>query len=166
MAAVDTLLGPDQLRWILQGAVTITVASADAQGQPSIAQAIGCRVVQAGESQRLRLLMLEPRNRRTVADLRAGRAVATVFTHSASTRSLQLKADGAVEQPATPADTDCVNAYIGSVVADWALHGVAEAFVHALLPRGPGPLLAFEFQAHTAFDQTPGLRAGTQLVQP
>lgn len=157
----EAVLSHEQACWILQEAVTLTIASADAERRPSIAQAIGCRILD--ERRRVRLLLLEPRNRIVVADLRAGRPVALLFTHGFSLRSLQLKAAGGIEQPVTPADHDCINAYIGSMHAQWPVHGVPIAYLDAMLPREPGPLLAFEFVPESAFDQTPGPRAGTLM---
>jgi hypothetical protein len=43
---MGAILDGEQLCWLMQGAVTITAASADAQCRPSIGQVIGCRAVE------------------------------------------------------------------------------------------------------------------------
>ena len=155
------VIDAEQADWIGRGAASITLASSDEAHAPSLGQGIGCRV--DATRKRVTVFMLEPRNAAVIADLRAGRAIAAVFTHSGTMRSLQLKAQSAREVPLEPGDQERITAYIGVMVLAWIQTGVSEAFGHALLARGPGPIVAFEFEPHVGFDQTPGPQAGTPL---
>lgn len=154
-------LDTEQVRWILYGGATMTIASRSAAMRPSIGQVLGCRV-EAGSS-RLTAFLLASRNRAVIADMRAGREVAVVLTRSSTTRSLQIKASCAAEVPMTDADRDRVKDYVEMVVREWAQDGVPAAFTRTLLVSGPGPILAFEIEMAAAFDQTPGPRAGESL---
>lgn len=158
MAAV---IDAEQATWMVQAGPSITIASCNESLRPSLGQGLGCRV-EAGR-ERITVFLLEPRNLDLVADLRAGRAFAVVFTHSSSLRSVQLKAVSAREVPLQPGDQERIVAYTGAVALQWATTGVPEILAQTLLCRSPGTLLAFEFTPHVAFDQTPGPRAGTPL---
>jgi hypothetical protein len=157
---MPAVIDAQQADWMVQGGPSITLASSSAAG-PSLGQGIGCRV--DGSRQLLTVFLVEPRNLALLADLRAGRPVAVVFTHSASLSSLQLKAETAREVPLQPGDSERITAYIGSVVLQWSAFGTPESFTLALLARGPGAIVAFELVPYVAFDQTPGPRAGTPL---
>jgi len=159
-AGMTTVIDAKQADWMVQGGPSITLASSSAAG-PSLGQGIGCRVDSARE--RITVFLVEPRNLGLVADLRAGRPAAVVFTHSPSLSSLQLKAETAREVPLQPGDSERIAAYIGSVALQWSAIGAPEAFTHVLLARGPGAILAFELTPYVAFDQAPGPRAGTPL---
>jgi len=154
---VAPVLDEEQARWLLEAAPSITVASCDAAGIPSLGQGIGCRI----EAGRVRVYMVEARNRAVIADLRAGRPVAVVFTHSPTLRSLQLKARRAEEVPLEPGDGGRIEAYVNGVAQAWVY--APEPFVRTLLATGPGPMLAFELDPTAAFDQTPGPQAGAAL---
>lgn len=137
----------------------MTVASSDSAGGPSLGQGIGVRIDEAGT--RIRLFMVEARSQAVVNDLRAGRPVAVVFTHSPSLRSLQVKAPNATEVPLEPGDHEHIAAYVDAVVRGWVY--APEPFVRTLLATGPGPIVAFELEPNAAFDQTPGPKAGAAL---
>lgn len=157
VAVIDT----QQAEWMVQGGPSITLASSSAAAGPSLGQGIGCRV--DGARERVTVFLVEARNLALAADLRAGRPLAAVFTHSPSLKSLQLKAQTSREVPLQAGDTERIAAYIGSVALQWGAYGKPESFTHTLLARGPGAISAFEFEPYVAFDQTPGPRAGTPL---
>lgn len=154
-------LDEEQVRWIRYGGPTISIASRSVALRPSIGHAIGCRV-EAGAS-RLAFFVLALRNPGVVIDLRAGREVAVVMTRSSTTRSLQVKAKCATEVPFTSADQACIDAYLETVVREWAQDGTPPAFTRTWMVTGPGPVLAFEMEMTEAFDQSPGPRAGEAL---
>ena len=108
--------------------------------------------------------MVEARSRALVADLRAGRPIAVVFTHSPTLRSLQLKAKRATEVALEPGDRERIDAYVDAVARAW-VHA-PEDFVRTLLAKGPGEIVAFELEPSAAFDQTPGPKAGAALHKP
>lgn len=152
------MLDDEQARWLLEIAPSITFSSCDATGAPSLGQGIGVRVTGPA---RVRVFAVEARNRAAVADLRGGRPIAVVFTHSPTLRSLQLKAVRAVEVALEPGDREHIDAYVNAVVKAWVY--APEPFVRTLLATGPGPILAFELEPTAAFDQTPGPQAGAAL---
>lgn len=154
-------LSEGQVRWVLYGGPTISVASRSAALRPSIGQAIGCCLA-AGSSQ-VRFFMLASRNRGVITDLRAGHEVAVVMTRSSTTRSLQIKGSSAKEVPLTDEDRARAEEYVETVVREWAQDGTPPAFTRALMVTGPGPIVAFEMEMTAAFDQTPGPRAGEAL---
>jgi hypothetical protein len=156
------VIDDEQAQWLAQGAPSITLASCDASGAPSLGQGICCRV--ASEPTRVRVFLVEARNRALIADLRAGRPIAVVFTHSPTLRSLQLKARRADEVSVEPSDHVLMSTYVDSVVQAWSY--APEPMVRALLATGPGPIIAFELQPSSAFDQTPGPQAGASLSKP
>jgi hypothetical protein len=158
MAAV---ISAEQAAWMVQAGPSITIASCNETGGPSVAQGLGCRVDAAREQ--VTVFMLESRSLDVIADLRAGRAAAVVFTHGGSLRSIQLKATSARVIPLAPGDQERIVAYTGAVALQWSMTGTPEIVAQTVLCRGPGTLLAFEFTPHVAFDQTPGPRAGTPL---
>lgn len=153
------IVDAEQAAWITQGAVSVSVASRDASLRPSIGQAHGCRVAPTRE--RVTVFLHEPSNRALVVDLRSSGIAAVVFTHSASTRSLQVKARDAREVPLLPGDHDRIAAHVGALARQWATQGMPEPWTRALFdPRG-GAIVAFELEPYVAFEQTPGPRAGT-----
>jgi hypothetical protein len=85
---MPAVIDAEQAQWIVGSAPSITVASCDDAKLPSLGQGIGCRIDK--KRRRLTVFMVESRNAAVIADLRAGRAIAVVFTHSGSLRSLQL----------------------------------------------------------------------------
>ncbi len=161
MAAV---IDEAQADWMVQSGSSITLASCNAAGLPSLGQGIGCRV--DGSRERITIFVLEPRNLAVLADVRAGRQFAAVFTHGGTLRSVQVKAQGAREVELQPGDSERISAYIGKVTLEWSQGGTPLEFAQALLTRGPGRLLGLEFSPYIAFDQTPGPRAGSEMRSP
>jgi hypothetical protein len=111
---------------------------------------------------RIRVFVVEARSRAVIADLRAGRPIAVVFTHSPTLRSLQVKAQGASEVALEPGDREHIEGYVDAVEKGWMY--APPGFVRTLLATGPGPIVVFELEPSSAFDQTPGPKAGAALV--
>jgi len=153
------LLDEDQARWLVDNGASIIVSSCDATAGPSIGQGIGCRV--EPDRKRVRVFMVEARSRQVLEDLRAGRPIAVVFTHSPTLRSLQLKARHARLVPLELGDRERVDAHVNTVVTQWTY--APEPYVRTLLATGPGELVAIELEPSAAFDQTPGPQAGVAL---
>jgi hypothetical protein len=157
--AVTAVLDQEQTRWLQGEASSVTVASSDTAGVPSLGQGIGTRIDATGT--RIRVFIVEARSRALIHDLRAGRPIAVVFTHSPTLRSLQVKAPHATEVPLEPGDREHIAAYVDAVAKAWVT--APEPFVRTLLATEPGPMVAFELQPTSAFDQTPGPKAGAAL---
>lgn len=158
---VTAVLDHEQARWLHEEASSIAVASSDANGTPSLGQGIGMRIEAQGA--RIRVFMVLARSRGLVADLRAGRPIAVVFTHSPTLRSLQIKAERASEVPLEPGDRERIDRYVDAVAKAWVY--APAGFVRTLLATEPGPIVAFELEPSSAFDQTPGPKAGAALAK-
>jgi hypothetical protein len=156
---VTAVLNHEQARWLHEEASTIAVASSDQNSSPSLGQGIGMRIEAQGA--RIRVFLVEARSRALVADLRAGRPIAVVFTHAPTLRSLQIKADRAVEVPLEPGDRERIEGYVDAIAKAWV--NAPPVFVRTLFATGPGPIAAFELEPNCAFDQTPGPKAGAAL---
>jgi len=154
------LIDASQAAW-LQGPVSILIATAGVDGAPGLGVGLGVRI--ADDRRRLAVFVLDTVNRQVLDDVRAGRALAVAFTHSASTRALQLKAAHATIAPLAPEDPARLDAYAAALAREWARHGEGEAFAHAYLVRAPGTIVAIELVPEAAFEQSPGPHAGSVL---
>lgn len=158
---MDAFINAEQAAWMMQGAASILIAGRDAHNRPSLAQALGSRI--SPDRRSLVVFLLAIQGDTVLRDLRANGCAAVTFTNSRSTRSLQLKANGAREVPLAHGDDERVAAHVGALVREWTGSGLPEAVARTLLARTEGPLVAIELVPHVAFDQTPGPRAGTPL---
>lgn len=154
------LIDAAQAAW-LQGPVSILLATGDASGQPALGVGLGVRI--AEDRRRLSVFVLDTINAAILQDVRAGRGLAVAFTHSASTRAIQLKAPSATIAPVEPGDHARIEAYAAALATQWASQGQAETFAHAYLVRAPGTIVAIELVPTAAFEQSPGPRAGDAL---
>jgi hypothetical protein len=161
---VDPVINAEQAAWMIQGAASILIAGRDADNRPSLAQAMGSRI--SADRRTLVVFLLAGQAATVLRDLRANGCAAVTFTNSRSTRSLQLKANGAREVPLAPGDDERSTAHVGALIREWTGSGLPEPVARALLARRDGPLVAIELVPHVAFDQTPGPRAGTPLPTP
>lgn len=156
------LIDAAQAAW-LQGPVSILLATADADGQPALGVGLGARL--SDDRDRVAVFVLDTVNRQLLDDVRAGRGVAVAFTHSASTRAIQLKAARAAIAPLEPDDHARLDVYAAGLAHQWAAQGQPEAFTHAYLVRAPGTIVAIELAIDAAFEQSPGPRAGAALCE-
>jgi len=154
------LIDASQAAW-LQGPVSILIATADAGGLPALGVGLGVRV--SADLRRITVFALDTVNRQILDDVRAGRGIAVAFTHSGSTRAIQLKAPRAVIAALEPGDPARLDAHAASLAREWEGQGQTPGFAHAYLVRAPGTVVAIELVPEAAFEQSPGPSAGIAL---
>lgn len=152
----------DQARVVfLLGPVSISLASHDAAGVPSLARAFGCRVA---EDRREVVVLVPTRTAESLLrDLAAGAPIAVVFSRPKTHETLQLKAPAGCLGPLGPTDPQHMRASGNAFAAELIALGYSAAFAHALVAPSKEDAVAVAFFPTLLFDQTPGPRAGRRL---
>jgi hypothetical protein len=140
----------------LQRRVSIIVAGRDAQLQPHLVRALGCRVQR--QPLRVTVLVAADMAGEVLDDLRANDQVAVVFSEPSTHRTVQLKGGQISIEAGSAADRELARDYTGRFVAEVAMLGYAEPLIANLVNHEPGQLLAVSFTPTASFDQTPGAR--------
>lgn len=147
------------------GPVSMLVASCDANCVPSLTRAYGCRV--AADRCSLGLFLPAARAAAVLADLRARRQLAAVFTRPSTHQTLQLKAAEGRIGPLAVGDRECMLRYAEMFAAEIALIGFPAEFSRVLMAATLEDAVCLTFTPQQAFDQTPGPDAGRRLgAQP
>jgi hypothetical protein len=141
--------------------VSMHVASRGPANVPSVARALGCRI--APDRSRVTLFVSAAQAPDLVADLRASRMVAAVFSRPSTHQTIQIKGDDATVGTLAEGDRTCVTAYAEALIRDLRTLGYTEAFGRALVAFDPADLIAVGFTPKAAFRQTPGPNAGAPL---
>ncbi len=149
----------DEIGEVLSGGVSIVLASRDAALEPSIARALGCRVV--GHA-RLRIIVSVAQAGRVLDDVRESAMVSATFSVPNTHRALQFKGSDARIEPLDAADRAALQAYLPAFAAAIDPLGFHEPFVRAFLET-PRDEVAIEFTPAEAFHQTPGPAAGQRI---
>jgi hypothetical protein len=157
------LLDEDNAAFV-QGGVSIVAASRDADLVPSTGRIAGCRV--SADRRRVSVFVAATQAPALLADVRACRRIAVVFTRPTTHRTLQLKADDAVVRPATADEMELLPRHIEAFAIEIAALGYSGAQARALLACSEGDVQAIDFTPSAAFEQTPGPKAGTPLATP
>ncbi|UHD17872.1 hypothetical protein [Thiocapsa bogorovii] len=145
----------------LLGPVSISAASHDAAGVPSLARAFGCRVA---EDRREVVVFVPTRSGDALLrDLAAGAPIAVVFSRPKTHETLQLKAHAARLEPLGPTDRQRMRASGSAFAAELIALGYSAAFAHALVAPSKEDGVSVVFSPTLLFDQTPGPRAGRRL---
>jgi hypothetical protein len=156
----DPLLDEIRAAFITRG-VAMNVASRSAAREPSVVRAYGCRV--SAERRRVTVFVPVPRSTAVLEDLRAGGAIAVVFTLPQSHETLQLKGIRADIVPLQVGDSACVAAYVQNFTEEIGRLGYTMAFARALASGAHEELVGLAFEPTAAFVQTPGPNAGKPL---
>jgi hypothetical protein len=159
-APPPTLLDEEQASFI-QGGVSMVAASCDARHVPSIGRVAGCRV--AADRRRVTVILAASQAPQLLADIRANRRIAVVFSRPSTHRSFQLKSDNATARPLERDELGVVHRHIDAFAADIALLGHDLPRARALLACAEEDLIAIDFTPDAAFEQTPGPSAGKQI---
>ncbi len=146
----------------VQGGVSVVAASCDADGLPSIGRVTGCRV--SSDRRRVSVFVAKAQALALLADVRAGRHIAVVFSRPTTHRTLQLKATDAELRPITAAEPALVSRYVDAFAAELVALGHDDDQARALCAGAQDELLAIDFTPGAAFEQTPGPRAGMPLA--
>lgn len=145
----------------IQSGLAIDAASFEAGHVPVLARAVACRV--APDRQRVTVFLGATANRRFLDAVASNRAIAVVFCHPATLRTLQLKGGDAVVAPGTAADEALVAAAVDAFVDKVVPLGFAASLARRELHVAPGALRAITFTIAAAFVQTPGPAAGSRM---
>lgn len=152
----------DALAMFVQQAVSIVVASRDAANVPSLTRGIGCRV--AADRRTVTVFVAAAQAGALLADLLASGVIAVVFSQPSTHRTFQLKGVDAVRVAMTDVDRGSVARYADMMVGELQGLGFSEAFTRAMVAGAPTDIVAIAFTPSSAFDQTPGPRAGAKLA--
>lgn len=145
----------------IQRRVSMLVGSCSVEGLPSLARAYGCRVFPDRRS--LTVFLAVPQSEALLRDLRAGGAIAVVFSRPSTHQTLQLKGSVQRMSPVTADDRLVMRAYGRSFAEEVAALGFGRAFQHAIMAPVEHAAFAVTFVPAAAFVQTPGPAAGQQL---
>jgi len=146
------------------GPVAINLASRGAGLTSSIARGYGCRV--SADRRRVYVYLATARAEALLRDLRAGGPVAAVFTRPKSHETLQLKAAGATVGTIKRTDRAVMRDYGDAFCAEIVALGYDAVFSRALVSGTLDEAVAVCFEPASAFEQTPGPRAGQPLAAP
>lgn len=156
-----SILAAEHLALLGEG-VGVSIASRDANHLPDLVRAVGHRVERSGE---LTVFVSRIDGAGVLENLRANAAIAVVFSQPSTHRTLQVKANRVTISNAGEADLPVVERCREAMAADLARIGFPREFTLRLLSFDPAQLVAVRFRPESAFDQTPGPRAGTPLPQ-
>jgi adenylate cyclase len=154
-----TLLDTEHLA-LIDGGAGVSVASRDCALLPNLVRALGGRVEPSGE---ISVVLSGSDGASVLADLRASDAIAVVFSQPSTHRTLQLKGRGVSIDAASPADLALVRRRIDAMAGELAAVGFSGRFARGLLSFAPEDLRVVRFRPDSAFEQTPGPRAGAVL---
>jgi hypothetical protein len=160
MNAPPTLID-DSLAALMTGGQSISVASCSADGMPSAARALGCRLG-AGHADAT-ILVSRAQAAALLADVAAGAQLAVTFSEVSTHRAVQLKARSAVAEDAAPGDAALAERYCAAFIAQLVPMGYNPELIETFLQRPSPDLVALRFVPCAAFVQTPGPQAGRTL---
>jgi hypothetical protein len=153
-------LDPDRIALVAKG-VSAIVASHDAAMRPSIMRAVGSHITADG--QEVTVYLRRSQSQQLLHDIAQTGEIAVVFSVPSSHQTLQLKARRATQRPATADDLPVLQAYQRSMEEEVGRVGYGPCYVAAMLAAPLDDVVAVRFTPTSAFDQTPGPRAGAAL---
>ena len=157
------LLSPEHIAMVDRG-VSVIVASRDAALRPSIMRGVGSAI--SADGTQVTVFLRRSQSRQLMQDIEAGGGLAVVFSEPPTHRTLQLKARQASLRPASPTDQPQLERYLASMQCELAQVGYGPEFAAAMLSAPLEDVVAVQFTPESAFDQTPGPRAGIPLDVP
>jgi len=157
----DTPLLDDAHAAFIQSGVSIVAASRDGGNVPTLARAIACRV--SPDRQRVTVFVSRSQCGALLADVRASRVLAVVFSQPSTHRTIQLKSDDAAEVALGAGDTERMVEHTNRVIADLRRLGYGDTLLRASFGYATDDVAAIVFTPSAAFTQTPGPGAGGRL---
>jgi hypothetical protein len=115
----------------IQRRVSIIMASCNAAHVPSLARAFGCRV--SPDRRQVTVFLSVPRSEQLLKDVRAGGAVAVVFSRPSTHQTIQLKGGDAAIVPLADGERACMRAYGEGFVAEIRALGYRDPFASAMM---------------------------------
>jgi hypothetical protein len=158
-----SLLSPEHIAMVDRG-VSVIVASRDAALRPSIMRGVGSAI--SADGTQVTVYLRRSQSRQLLQDIGSGGGLAVVFSEPPTHRTLQLKAREATLRPASPADQPQLDRYLASMQCELAPVGYGPQFAAAMLSAPLDDVVAVQFTPESAYDQTPGPRAGAPLDAP
>lgn len=155
------LIGPEQAALIARR-VSVIVASRDAAHRPHLMRAVGRKL--SADRSRVTVFMSASTSGQVLADLRANRLIAVVFSEPSTNRTVQLKGSDAVVAAPEPGDAALVQQFLALFIDEIGELGFPENVARTILTVTPDDLVAVHFTPLAAFEQTPGPRAGEALA--
>ena len=151
----------DSLAALMTGGQSISAASCGADGMPSAARALGCRLGPGIDD--ATILVSRAQAAALLADIAAGGQLAVTFSEVNTHRAVQLKARSAAVEDAAPGDAALAQRYCTAFVAQLVPMGYNAELIETFLQRPSPDLAALRFTPCAAFVQTPGPQAGRTL---
>lgn len=156
----NRMLMDAEVRAFIQRSVSINVAARLGADVPAVSRAYGCLV----DGPELILIVQPQQAAEVLAGVAENGVVAAVFSQPSTHRTIQLKGDDGRTEPLQPGDREEVTAYLNSFRDELRQFGFEDVFMDGLLSGGASEqLLRLRFTPSTAFDQTPGAKAGQAL---
>jgi hypothetical protein len=150
----------EETRAFLEGGCALIVGTVAPDGAPHAARGWGMAVVDPGPPARCRLL-LDADDERSLANAASGGAIAVTATSVTTLRSMQLKGRSIGPEVLSVDDEARAARYIEHFFADvHAMDRVEWEVFDRMTPLG---YVAVVFEAHDAYDQTPGPKAGARV---
>ena len=161
-APAPGLLSPEHIEMIDRG-VSVIVSSRDAALRPSLMRAVGSHIDADGTE--ITVYLARSQSRQLLQDLASCGRIAVVFSSPSTHRSVQVKGTGINGRAATADDLPLLMRYRQAMEYEICSIGYRLEFLHAMLAFELEDLVAISFTPAEAFDQTPGPKAGSQIVQ-
>ncbi len=154
------LLDDAQARFLTHH-VSILVGSCNAAGEPSVARAYGCRATPGRRS--ITVFLSISQSTAVLRDVRAGGAVAVVFSRPTTHQTLQLKGRRGCIVPLQAGDRALMRDYGRSFREEIGVLGFDPVFTGAIMAAVEDEAVGLMFEPIAAFEQTPGPLAGQPL---
>lgn len=153
----------DEHAAFIQGPVSIIVCSRNADLATDVVRALACRV--SRDRRRITLLVESERARATLEDIVDNGQVAVVFSQPSTHRTIQVKGRDAALAPLPRQARAWIAQHLRTWSEDLIAIGHSAEFARAVHGTGEGGLSTVVFTAESAFMQTPGPGAGSDLVR-
>jgi hypothetical protein len=142
--------------------VSIMLASRNSEFGPSLARAMGCRIIQ-GAAPKLRVFASSEQAGELLDDVRMSGMISATFSRPNTHRALQFKGRDAVIGAVNEQDKEVVGAYVLTFAEVIRPFGFSSDFARAFFACS-GDEVAIEFTPSDAYQQTPGPDAGVRLT--
>ncbi len=148
-----------ELRQFVEDGLSILVGTVGADGEPSCSR--GLALTGNEDLTRLTLYLSVNSAQQAIANVATSRRVAVVVSNPLDHASVQFKGWSQAVRLAREEEADLINARLAGLAGRLAMIGVPET-VTARVSRWPA--FAIEMSVEVIYDQTPGLRAGSEVA--
>lgn len=145
----------------IQHIVSINVAARNADNQPVLSRAYGCRV--SDDRRQITIFVYRNTAQQLLDNIQQYGDVAVVFSRPSTHETLQLKARDASLVAFEEADQSYIDRYAAAFVKELLSIGFPESFTHAMIGKHDTELVGICFTPSSAFVATPGPKAGQKI---